>query len=162
MRYNYRIIKKITSLFGVGFMILGSVTASVFTPPILELALLEVDGVQLWNSEPITPVTGMPDDNNAFVSADRFAEGGCTMTTAGEVFCWGGNSNGQLGNGTLDDSDVEVLVEDLTMSVRALATGEKHTCIIYADETVACWGKNKFGQLGNNTTNDSDLPIVTW
>ena len=84
----------------------------------------------------------------------------CTMKTEGLV-CWGSNSNGQLGNGSLDDSDVDIPVEGLEQSIIALAAGEKHTCVIYEDETVACWGKNELGQLGNNSTDDSDLPVKT-
>jgi len=141
-------------------------------------------------------VTGLPNENNAFISADRFEEGGCSMTDAGEVncwgaitdvevsgalisemlasgeahactltaeglVCWGSNSNGQLGDGSLDDSDEVTLVDGLDQSIIALTAGEKHTCVIYEDETVACWGNNEYGQLGDSTTDDSDLPTET-
>ena len=163
----------------------------------VELQGITSDGaVQLWNSQPIIPVTGLPDEDNTFVSADRFTEGGCSMTIDGEVncwgkitnaeiedaligemlasgeehactltdeglVCWGSNSNGQLGDGSLDDSDEVTLVEGLDQSIIALTAGEKHTCVIYEDETVACWGNNEFGQLGDSSTDDSDLPVET-
>ncbi len=162
-----------------------------------ELQGLTSDGVmQLWNSQPIIPVTGLPDEDNAYVSADRFTEGGCTMTDAGDVNCWGGitdaqvkgavvndmlssgqehactmkaeglvcwgsNSNGQLGDDSLDDSLEETLVIKLEQGVIALAAGMKHTCVIYADETIACWGLNDYGQLGNDTIDDSMVPVNT-
>jgi len=45
--------------------------------------------------------------------------------------------------------------------VIALAAGIKHTRIIYKDETVACWGLNEFGQFGNNTIDESLVPVDT-
>ena len=77
------------------------------------------------------------------------------------LVCWGSNSNGQLGDDSLDDSTEEVLVTGLKQGVIALAAGEKHTCVIYVDETVACWGNNEYGQLGNSTTDDSKVPVET-
>ncbi len=163
----------------------------------IELQGITSDGaVQLWNSQPIIPVTGYPEDNNTFVAADRFTEGGCSMTNTGDVNCWGGitnaevvgavvsdmlasgqghactmkaeglvcwgsNSNGQLGDDSTDDSTEEVSVVELKRGVIALAAGEKHTCVIYSDETVACWGLNVSGQLGNSTTDDSMVPVDT-
>ena len=162
-----------------------------------ELQGITSDGaVQLWNTEPIIPVTGLLNENNAFISADRFEEGGCSNTFDGEVncwgeitnaeitdaligvmlasgeahactltaeglVCWGSNSNGQLGDGSLDDSDEVALVEGLDQTIIALTAGEKHTCVIYEDETVACWGNNEFGQLGNSSTGDSSVPVET-
>jgi len=163
----------------------------------VELQGITFDGVvQLWNSQPIIPVTGLPDEDNLFVSADRFTGGGCSMSNVGDVNCWGGitnaevigasisdmlasgeghactmkpeglvcwgsNSHGQLGDDTLDDSDDETLVVGLEKYVIVLAAGEKHTCVIFSDETVACWGKNEFGQLGNGTLDDSKIPLET-
>lgn len=162
-----------------------------------ELQGITSDGaVQLWNSQPIIPVTGFPEEDNSFVSADRFTEGGCSMTNTGDVNCWGGitnaevvgalvrdmlasgeghactmkaeglvcwgsNSNGQLGDDSLNDSDEEVFVVELERGVIALAAGMKHTCVIYTDETVACWGLNVDGQLGNDTISDSMVPVNT-
>jgi hypothetical protein len=196
MIYNYRLIKNITNLLGAGFMVLGSITASAVTSPILELSPLEDDTVQLWNKEPIIPVTGIPGENNAFISPDFFTEGGCTMTTTGEVFCWGGiadagvtgavvgdmlasgeghactmkaeglvcwgsNAFGQLGDGSWNNNDKETLVTGLGQNVIGLAAGAAHTCVVMADDSIACWGSNAYGQLGNNTTNDSSNPIAT-
>ena len=100
--------------------------------------------------------------SNALVG-DMLASGeghACTMKPEGLV-CWGSNSNGQLGNDTLDDSDDETRVLGLEKGVIVLAAGQKHTCVIYSDETIACWGKNEYGQLGNGTLDDSKLPVET-
>jgi alpha-tubulin suppressor-like RCC1 family protein len=43
---------------------------------------------------------------------------------------------------------------------RSLAAGYLHTCVVGAGGTVACWGANGSGQLGDGTTSDSFRPVV--
>ena len=43
--------------------------------------------------------------------------------------------------------------------VVALAAGEEHTCALYADGAVQCWGGNDFGQLGNPDVESSAVPV---
>lgn len=66
-----------------------------------------------------------------------------------------------MGDDLLSDSTEKVLGTELDQGVIALTAGEKHTCVIYEDETVACWGLNEFGQLGNSTTDESLVPVDT-
>jgi len=35
-----------------------------------------------------------------------------------------------------------------------------HTCALLAEGTTRCWGNNSFGQLGNNSTTNSSLPVT--
>ncbi|QIX62871.1 hypothetical protein HER32_17500 [Hymenobacter sp. BT18] len=48
-----------------------------------------------------------------------------------------------------------------------LVAGTNHTVAVRADGTLWAWGRNNFGQLGNNTTTDSAVPVqvgtgITW
>ena len=83
----------------------------------------------------------------------------CALTVAGAVRCWGDNSSGQLGNGTLTDSPVPVAVKGMTNGATALTSGGLHACAIKAG-VLKCWGYNGIGALGNGTFTDSPIPVT--
>lgn len=67
---------------------------------------------------------------------------------AGDVWCWGQNSYGQLGTETASSrSLVPIRVPGVTAAT-ALAAGDRHTCAIVGEGSVLCWGANEDGQLG--------------
>jgi len=74
----------------------------------------------------------------------------------GSVWAWGGNANGQLGNGTTTDSDQPVpVLSDSSgtplSGVVAIAAGRDHSVAVKNDGTVWTWGNNAHGQLGDNS-----------
>jgi alpha-tubulin suppressor-like RCC1 family protein len=79
----------------------------------------------------------------------------CAIINDGSARCWGANGLGQLGDGTrqertnLVDRNTPYNVTGLTASVRGVATGEGHTCVVLATGAVSCWGDNRKYQLGN-------------
>lgn len=44
--------------------------------------------------------------------------------------------------------------------VRAISTGDTHTCAILTDRTVKCWGRNFYGQLGDGTQTNRATPTA--
>jgi alpha-tubulin suppressor-like RCC1 family protein len=72
----------------------------------------------------------------------------CALLATGAVRCWGANDEGQLGDGTRDDSLVPV--DPGISGAVAIGTGERHSCAAVADG-VLCWGLNTHGQLGDGT-----------
>lgn len=79
----------------------------------------------------------------------------CALTDAGAVRCWGLNKYGQLGLGhTQDIGDDEppaaapALDLDADRDVVQLAAGAVHTCALFKDGGVTCWGYGVQGQLG--------------
>ncbi len=93
------------------------------------------------------------------VSSSRNASA-CALKADGTVWCWGINSNGQLGNGTnVDSVNTPVKVTGLA-NISSVGVGRFHACA--ASEKLGkvwCWGYNGYGQLGNSTTASSSLPV---
>lgn len=74
------------------------------------------------------------------------------------LWTWGGNANGQLGDGTTVTKSSPVQVGTLaTWSVTA--QGAKHTLAIKTDSTLWTWGQNNKGQMGDGTTVDKSSPV---
>lgn len=72
----------------------------------------------------------------------------CAVTVTGGVKCWGDNTVGQLGDGTLHHRLVPVGVIGLTNGVAQIATGGDHTCALTTGGSVKCWGYDEDGQVG--------------
>ena len=73
--------------------------------------------------------------------------------------CWGNNGYGQLGDGTTTDSSTPVAVSlPAGRTATALALGSYHSCAILDDGSIQCWGRNSYGQLGDGTTTNSNIP----
>ena len=83
-----------------------------------------------------------------------------------QALCWGNNWDGQLGDGTNDDSLVPVkvqgLVADINYPVMEVDTGDDRSCAILLDKSfgrtmVLCWGD---AYLGNGTSSSSNTPVI--
>jgi alpha-tubulin suppressor-like RCC1 family protein len=113
------------------------------------------DGAPLADRAAPADVTGLGGATGISVGT-RHA---CAVLGSGQVWCWGRNSSGQLGNGTTTDSAVPVMVSGLT-DARQVSAGGDHSCAIRATGRVVCWGRNDRGQLGNGTMTQSPVPVV--
>ncbi|MFN7003900.1 MAG: RCC1 domain-containing protein [Roseinatronobacter sp.] len=63
----------------------------------------------------------------------------CALDADGDVWCWGANRDGQLGDGTFTDRLTPTKVPGL-QNVLQIAAGSWHTCAIRANNRVSCWG----------------------
>ncbi|MCF7673885.1 MAG: choice-of-anchor D domain-containing protein [Akkermansiaceae bacterium] len=84
------------------------------------------------------------------------------LASDGTLAAWGYNFSGQLGNGSTTDSSVPVLVDQSGVlagkTVIAVAAGY-HSLALCSDGTLAAWGSNRFGELGNGSTTQSTVPV---
>jgi alpha-tubulin suppressor-like RCC1 family protein len=72
--------------------------------------------------------------------------------------CWGQNTYGQLGNTLNTDSPIPVQVVAVSTSLKSLALGASHSCVLYADGTLRCWGFGQYGQLGMGRLGNAFTP----
>jgi alpha-tubulin suppressor-like RCC1 family protein len=92
------------------------------------------------------------------VSAGQFHS--LALDSSGQVWAWGVNSSGQLGNGTTTASVVPVQVDDSDLAnVVAIAAGLSHNLAIDSAGRAWAWGRNLTGQLGDGTTTHRSVPV---
>ncbi|MBA2661091.1 MAG: hypothetical protein H0U74_02255 [Bradymonadaceae bacterium] len=81
-----------------------------------------------------------------------------------ELYCWGDNTRGQLGDGTNTRSSSPKRVG--TNTWKQVATGASHTCAIASNNRLYCWGHNTDGQVGDGSVIERQSPVVvgiqTW
>ncbi len=78
------------------------------------------------------------------------------ITTNGDLYCWGKNWYGEVGNGTTENqlspvkvlSNVETVLLNYGLSTAITTNGDLY-----------CWGKNYYGQVGNGTTGNQLSPV---
>ena len=82
------------------------------------------------------------------------------LTSTGHVLAWGINGNGQLGNGSIASRETPVRVRiPGGTKVTAVRAGCDFSLALTSRGGVLAWGDNFYGQLGNDTTTDSHVPV---
>ncbi len=83
----------------------------------------------------------------------------CGLTTAGAAYCWGDNSRGELGDGSITLQAAPVPVAG-GLTFQSITTGGLHSCGVTATADAYCWGANDNGEIGNGTTTDQPQPAL--
>ena len=93
------------------------------------------------------------------------------LNSDGTVYTWGYNAFGQLGDNTITQSNIPLKVlkglysgtsylgDDSNNKIIAVALGYTHSIALAEDGTVYTWGRNDWGQLGDNTYTNCHTPI---
>lgn len=83
----------------------------------------------------------------------------CAVTSAGQVFCWGKNDGGQLGNGNTTNQTSPTLISSISGATQ-VTVGLGHGCARLNTGVLRCWGNNLAGQLGDNTQTTRRTPVA--
>ena len=81
----------------------------------------------------------------------------CALTSAGKVYCWGSNGHGQLGINSKSPAfsfvprEISRAKIPASDTIKSIAAGVFHTCLLTSGKKVYCWGINSRGQIGNGT-----------
>jgi len=86
------------------------------------------------------------------------------LCSDGTLATWGVNSLGQFGNGTTTNSAVPVAVNQTGVlngkTPVKIAAGANHNLVLCSDGTLAAWGLNNFGPLGDGTNTQRLTPVL--
>jgi alpha-tubulin suppressor-like RCC1 family protein len=81
------------------------------------------------------------------------------LTNCGEVYAWGLNTNGQIGNGCNDNQLIPIKVKGfINEKVVIISCGWVHSLVLTECGYVYSWGANYSGQLGIGNTENSNEP----
>lgn len=105
-----------------------------------------------------------PDGVGAFTAIAAGGNHTLALDNLGNVWAWGLNSSGQLGNNTLVNQNIPVRVltsDGVTplSGVTAIAAGGAFSLVLKSDGTVWAWGSNSTGQLGDTTQVTKITPV---
>lgn len=84
----------------------------------------------------------------------------CAVTHLGAADCWGYNSYGGLGDGSVTARLTPTAVLGLPVPTDFVATGGFHSCAIASGGAAYCWGLNSRGQLGNDGVTPQTTPLA--
>ena len=108
-----------------------------------------------------TPVTADTPGGVSFSAVAAGSSHSLALTASGEIYAWGSNVFGQLGNGSDTASDIPVPVDGPDGVVfTAIAAGGDHSLALSSTGQVYAWGANFGGQLGDGTTTSADVPTL--
>jgi alpha-tubulin suppressor-like RCC1 family protein len=82
------------------------------------------------------------------------------LTAGGQVWAWGDGSGGELGDGQTNDAHVPVhVLMPGGAKIASISTGCLHSLARTTGGEVLAWGNNKYGELGDGGTAESDVPV---
>lgn len=79
----------------------------------------------------------------------------CAITNANQLYCWGDNTNGELGTGTTSTTPTTTIGTALAGTWKQVAVGGaanfngSNTCGIKFDGTLWCWGADQYPDVAN-------------
>jgi hypothetical protein len=82
----------------------------------------------------------------------------CAIINQSSVFCWGQNTQGQLGNNSTTNSATPVQAPTGFVSLRSVSCGGYSTIAVGANGNFYGWGNNNYGQLGDGTFTNRTTP----
>ena len=142
-------------------------------------ALLEGETIKCWGenssgqlgngniNSSLTPVTVLASETAADRTRRMFGGSQISVSknhtcairgTRKEVWCWGSNFRGKLGNGPTSSTSFPVQASGVT-SATSITVGGEYSCFIKDNGVVRCWGQGTNGQLGNGRTRNSTTPV---
>lgn len=105
------------------------------------LNLSKIQQLSLMKNSPDTQTTFVINENNI-------------------LYGYGDNKHGQLGCGTTKDKSIPIKISlENDITITQIVSSFSHSIAIGSDGELYTWGYNKYGELGDGTTIEKDIPI---
>ena len=123
------------------------------------------DGTNTTRYVPVQVDTStLPAGALQFTAVAAGTASGYGLGSDGNIYAWGANFNGQLGNGLTADSYLPVQVDTSALPTGALpftavAAGQSVAYGLGSDGMIYAWGQSNYGQLGNVSLTYSPVPV---
>ncbi len=75
----------------------------------------------------------------------------CGVNGDGNLFCWGANGGGLVGNGMVGEVVVTPVMIDASRTFSSVGLMNQAACALHVDGSTACWGSNTLGEFGDDT-----------
>jgi alpha-tubulin suppressor-like RCC1 family protein len=138
------------------------------------------DGTVLQRTTPVPIATSLMFTTIRGGRANSIFGHSCGIVVGGDVFCWGYDSKGQIGNAGASNAcvpfqapgtrggDTTVKFQCTYAPVRvggvsnavALDVGQEHSCALTTLGQIYCWGENAHGELGDGTGVAQATPVA--
>lgn len=101
------------------------------------------------------PTQVQTDVRFASLATNTFSSHTCGVTQDAEVYCWGANGAGQVGDGSTSASRTVPTRVALPAPARTVTAGWFSSCAVLTDDSAWCWGSNFNGELGIGDVDES-------
>ena len=116
-----------------------------------------------WDSRENPTTTEEFGNNNPAIDISSAGSTLCALTENSEVWCWGSNTGGQLGDGSTDwarnSPGIIPFFDNQDPIVSIESAGYGNFCALLENGDVYCWGSNYDASLGDGTRNESNVPV---
>ena len=173
-RYPYRVVGVAASgdLKGIAQVAMGTRTAYALTNTGKVVSWGSGNNGALGNgtngpdmTSPVYVIKAPGDTLKTVIAVSGGEDCAFALLADGTVWAWGLNIYGQLGQNTTIDSYYAVQVKGkggvgYLANIVRISSSETHILALSSKDTLWAWGRNNFGQLGNNTNVNSSTPIA--
>jgi alpha-tubulin suppressor-like RCC1 family protein len=120
-----------------------------------------VTGPQSCNAQACNPAPVAVVGGHSFTVASAGGSHACGVTSTGAAYCWGDNTSGELGIGSVDvNPHATPLAIAGGLAFTSVSAGATHVCGVASSGAAYCWGDNGYGELGDGTMTSSATPVA--
>ena len=116
------------------------------------------DGNQTYQTSTKTSPTGL--SNVSLISRGPGWGNECALLASGTLKCWGLNDNGQIGDNSTTMRLSPVTVSGFAAAIVGIDVGFYTSCAVLANGTAMCWGWNGYGQIGDGSATNKNVPTL--